>query len=79
MQVSRHNFVIHLSEHSGDGTPGSKVFVNTDELDNLFEEISSKKYKFNKPEISTAPWGDKIFEVTDPFSNRILFNEANNT
>ena len=43
MQVSRHNFVIHLSEHSGDGTPGSKVFVNTDELDNLFEEISSKK------------------------------------
>ena len=34
MQVSRDNLVFHLSEHSGDGTPGSKVFVNTNELNN---------------------------------------------
>ena len=79
MQVSRNNLVFHLSEHSGDGTPGSKTFVNTVEIDKLFEEITSRNYKFNKPEISTAPWGDRVFEVTDPFSNRILFNEANNT
>ena len=28
MQVSLGDFVLHLSEHSGDCTPGSKVFVN---------------------------------------------------
>jgi len=75
MQVSRENLVFHLSEHSGDCTPGSKVFVNTDELESLFNEIISKNYKYNKPEITTAPWGSRVFDVTDPFSNKILFNE----
>lgn len=28
MQVSRGDLVFHLSEHSGDCTPGSKTFVN---------------------------------------------------
>ena len=79
MQVSRGNLVFHLSEHSGDGTPGSKVFVNTSEIDNLYKEIISKGYKYNKPEITTAPWGDRVFEVTDPFSNRLLFNEQLHT
>ena len=75
MQVSLGNMVLHLSEHSGDCTPGSKVFVNTNKLDKLYNEIISKGYKYNKPEITTAPWGDRVFEVTDPFSNRVLFNE----
>jgi len=75
MQVSRDSLVFHLSEHSGDCTPGSKVFVNTSELEKLHQEIKSKGYKYSHPEITTAPWGDRIFEVTDPFSNKILFNE----
>ena len=45
MQVSREKLVFHLSEHSGDCTPGSKVFVNTNELDVLHKEIISKGYK----------------------------------
>ncbi len=79
MQVSRNNLIFHLSEHSGDCTPGSKVFVNTNALDNLHKEIISKGYKYNKPEISTAPWGARVFEATDPFSNKILFNERADT
>jgi len=79
MQVSRDNLIFHLSEHSGDCTPGSKVFVNTSELDELHQEITSRGYKYNHPEIATAPWGDKIFEIVDPFSNKILFNEQSNT
>jgi len=76
MQVSRENLILHLSEHSGDCSPGSKIFINTDSLDVLFNEISNKNYKYNRPEISTAPWGDRIFEVIDPFSNKLLFNEC---
>ena len=76
MQVSRDNLVFHLSEHSGDCTPGSKVFVNTNELDKLHQEIISKDYKYNRPEIVTASWGDRMFEVIDPFSNKVLFNES---
>jgi catechol 2,3-dioxygenase-like lactoylglutathione lyase family enzyme len=75
MQVSRDNLVLHLSEHSGDCTPGSKVFVKTDQFSLLYKDITSRPYKYNRPEISTAPWGNRIFEVVDPFANRILFND----
>ena len=78
MQVSRDNLVFHLSEHSGDCSPGCKIFVNINELEKLHQEITSKGYKYNRPGITTAPWGDRIFEVTDPFSNKILFNEQSN-
>ena len=75
MQVSRGDLVLHLSEHPGDCTPGSKIFVNTDELDTLHREVTSRGYRYSRPEITTAPWGDRMFEVVDPFCNRILFNE----
>jgi len=67
--------VLHLSEHSGDCTPGTKVFVHTNQIERLHRDIMSKGYKYNRPMIVTAPWGDKTFEVVDPFCNKILFNE----
>lgn len=79
MQISRDELVFHLSEHSGDCTPGSKTFVNTDGLEALQREIASRGYRYSRPEITTAPWGDRVFEVVDPFSNRILFNERATT
>jgi len=77
MQVSKGDLVFHLSEHSGDCTPGSKVFVNTNSLDELYKDISSREYKNCKPAIEDAPWDARIFTVVDPFSNKILFNEHN--
>ena len=79
MQVSKGSLVLHLSEHSGDCTPGSKSFVNVSDLDALFDEITSRPYKYNRPGIEQAPWGDRCFTVIDPFSNKILFNEAKRT
>ena len=75
MQVSKDGLVLHLSEHSGDCTPGSKVFVNTHNLEELYTEITSRTYHYCKPQIKTAPWEAMTFEVVDPFSNRILFNQ----
>jgi len=79
MQVSKGSLVFHLSEHSGDCTPGSKVFVNVSDLDALYHEVTSRPYKYSKPAIEQASWGDRCFTVTDPFSNRVLFNERANT
>lgn len=78
MQVSKGNLVLHLSEHSGDCTPGSKVFVNVSDLDLLFDEVTSQNYKYNKPLVEMAPWGNRTFTVIDPFSNKLLFNEQSN-
>jgi uncharacterized glyoxalase superfamily protein PhnB len=75
MQVSKGNLVFHLSEHAGDCTPGSKVFVNTANLDELHQEISAKNYPYSRPDIEMAVWGDRAFTVIDPFSNRIVFNQ----
>lgn len=79
MQVSRGDLVFHLSEHSADCSPGAKVFVSTTGIDDLYAEISTKNYRYNRPQISRAPWGDRVLEVTDPFSNRIVFNEPSAT
>ena len=63
MQVSLGDFVLHLSEHSGDCTPGSKVFVNVSNLDQLFAQVTAKPYKYNKPSIEDAPWGARCFQT----------------
>lgn len=77
--MSKDDLVFHLSEHSGDCTPGSKTFVQVSDIDTLFNEIAGKDYKLNKPQIEIAVRGDRCFTVTDPFSNRILFNEESKT
>jgi uncharacterized glyoxalase superfamily protein PhnB len=79
MQVSKGNLVLHLSEHSGDCTPGSKVFVNVKDLDALYHEVSCKPYKYSKPLIEQAAWGGRCFTLTDPFANKLLFNEQTNS
>ncbi len=75
MQVSRGDMVFHLSEHSGDGTPGTKIFVATDDVEGLHREVNGKNYRYNRPGLEDAPWGARIMEVIDPFSNRIIFNQ----
>jgi uncharacterized glyoxalase superfamily protein PhnB len=76
MQVSRGSLVLHLSEHHGDATPGSTVLVQTSEgLEALHAELIAKNYKHNRPGLETAPWDAKVMEVTDPFGNRLRFNQ----
>ena len=76
MQVSTDELIFHLSEHSGDCTPGSKVFVAVDDIDRLYAEITKRPYKYNRPSLEIAAWGDRCFTVIDPFSNKILFNQS---
>ena len=57
MQVSKGNLIFHLSEHSDDCTPGSKVFVNVKDLDSFYRDITSRPYKYSKPAIKEAIWG----------------------
>lgn len=55
MQVSRDGIVLHLSEHHGDATPGSKAYITVDDARAFHKEISAKNYKYNKPGIEMAP------------------------
>ena len=74
-QVRRSDLVLHLSEHHGDATPGSTIFVPVRDIDALHRELEGKDYKYAKPGVDALPWG-KVLEVADPFGNRIRFCEA---
>ncbi len=75
IQVTRGNCTLHLSEHQGDATPGSAVHVDMRGLDELHAEVLAKRRPEVRPDIEEAPWGARVMNVTDPFGNRIMFNE----
>lgn len=75
MGVSRGDITLFLSEHHGDGTPGTHVLIETDGLDALHAELAAKKYPYMNPAIQVQEWGRRDLVVVDPFSNRINFSE----
>ena len=75
MQVSRGQVVLHLSEHYGDGVPGSAIRVEMTGIEDYLRELQRKKYKYYRPGIQLQPWNAKEIGVIDPFGNRIRFSE----
>ena len=73
-QISRSGLTLHLSEHHGDSTPGSTVFVSVKDLAGLHAELHQKSYAYARPAIEDVGWG-KLMQVSDPFGNRIRFCE----
>jgi len=71
-QVSRENMQLHLSEHSGDASPGARAFVRVKDVRAYQAELAAKNYRYMKPGIEEAPWGLEM-GVIDPFNNRITF------
>ncbi|WP_159946204.1 glyoxalase superfamily protein [Rhizobium sp. 18065] len=73
-QVSRGALILHLSEHSGDASPGARIFVWVTDVVAIHREITARDYRFLKPGLQDAPWGREL-HLTDPFSNRITLCE----
>jgi hypothetical protein len=66
---------LHLSEHHGDCSPGSTVFVPMHNIEALRDDLLAKRYGYGRPQIVEQGWG-KVLEVHDPFGNRIRFCEG---
>ncbi|HXR83165.1 MAG TPA: glyoxalase superfamily protein [Hanamia sp.] len=75
MQVSREGITLHLSEHHGDTTPGTRVYIECNGLKEYHQLLTDKKYKNNRPGLEKSFYGTWCMEVTDPFANRLTFNE----
>jgi catechol 2,3-dioxygenase-like lactoylglutathione lyase family enzyme len=56
MQVSRGPLPLHLSEHHGDGTPGSIAYVSMRGVEDLHRELNDKKYRHNRPGLQQQDW-----------------------
>ena len=74
MGVTRAGLTLHLSEHHGDASPGSTVYVPMVGVHALHRELNDKQYGYGRPGIESQPWGD-ILTVHDPFGNRIRFSQ----
>ncbi len=75
IQVSHAGLVLHLSEHHGDASPGSTVFIWMRGIADYHRELTAKDYRYYKPEVEDAPYDAWTMQVTDPFGNRLRFNE----
>ncbi|WP_018182686.1 glyoxalase superfamily protein [Kaistia granuli] len=76
-QISRAGMILHLSEHHGDASPGSTVFVWMRGIEAFHRELLGKKYGYSRPGLEETGYDARMVEVPDPFGNRIRFNEAN--
>lgn len=74
MQVSRGGLKLHLSEHSGDATPGANAVVFCTGVAALHADVSGKDYRYNRPGLQEQDWGMEM-QVIDPFGNRLRFIE----
>ena len=79
MQLSKDNCIIHLSEHHGDSSPGASLRILAQGLDAYQKELLEKQYKNARPSIQHMPWGTRDMAITDPFGNKLIFNEEPST
>ncbi|MGH6957751.1 MAG: glyoxalase superfamily protein [Caulobacteraceae bacterium] len=73
MQVSRGGLRLHLSEHHGDGTPGSAVYIYMKGLDAFHAELRAHGSHADVEEGPTA--GMRVLALRDPSSNLLRFAE----
>lgn len=75
LEVEKDGITLHLSEHHGDGTPGTHVFVWCTGVKAFHSMLLNKQYKYNRPGLEETFYNAWCVTVNDPFNNRISFNE----
>ena len=72
-QISRSAVTLHLTEHAGDCTPGSTVYINMHGLDEFQREVQAKG---SRASITAQPGNREVLELHDPFGNRLRFSQT---
>ncbi|KAH7305800.1 glyoxalase/bleomycin resistance protein/dioxygenase [Stachybotrys elegans] len=73
-QISKEGLILHLSEHHGDGSPGSHVRVLARNLQSYQAALVAKTYRYLRPGLEEVD-GRMEMCIIDPFGNRITFYE----
>ena len=74
LQINRSGLVLQLSEHHGDGTPGSVIFCEMTGIEAFHAELTAKRYRYYRPGLSRE--SDALeFSVEDGFGNGLRFCE----
>ncbi len=76
--IKKDNIQLHLSEHHGDATPGSKVYITCTAIEDYCKELMAKNYKYFRPAVEKTFYNTLCMDVIDPFGNKLSFNERLN-
>ncbi|MGN7824963.1 glyoxalase superfamily protein [Chitinophaga sp. 22536] len=79
MRIAKGDVQIDLSEHHGDGTPGSRISITEFKgLKAFHAKLGGKDYKYMNPGLERADWNPEVLLMTviDPFQNTIIFEES---
>ena len=68
-QVSRSGVKLHLSEHYGDGTPGTVVYIRVDNISDFLQTLHGKQASFARPDPNAQEAA-----ISDPFGNVLRFD-----
>jgi hypothetical protein len=75
MQVSRDGLILQLTEHYGDGSPGTCFHVEYLGVKALHAELSAKNYPYWRPGLTETVEGTSQLTLVDPFGNKIYLGE----
>ena len=76
MGVKRGNLILHLTEHKGDVQGYGGVVNHIENVNTYYEELRLKnKEMIEHPK--SMPWNSTIFQIVDPFGNRLTFSTPN--
>jgi catechol 2,3-dioxygenase-like lactoylglutathione lyase family enzyme len=67
---------VHLSEHFGDGTPGTFVRIEVEDVTRFAAELNAKKYRHARPAVQQQSWGWDEMAIRDPAGNTLIFCTA---
>ena len=73
MQVSKDGCILHLSEHFGDGTPGTYVRIEISNVDEFQQQLLAKRYRHARPGVMDTAWNTREMTIADPFGNKLIF------
>lgn len=76
LQITLAGCTLHLSEHYGDCCPGSTVFLRVTGLRDYHASLTAKQYGYLRPGLEPTFHNSLCMETTDPFGNRLRFDEA---
>lgn len=71
-RITRDDATIDLTEHHGDGTPGTVVWIPVEDVEALHRELSAKRHPRSRPGIERDDEG-AVMTVWDPSGNSLRF------
>lgn len=75
-RIRRDKTVLDLSEHHGDGTPGTVLWIPVKDVWALHAELHATTYPKLRPGVDPDAPGGPTLTVLDPFGNSIRFAQT---